>query len=138
MSVEKKRVGRPEKTDSEGKVIITKVVGVNAPIKLLEFLKGNGVNRSELFTRVCSDYYEGVICPKCFAKLDTTIVGSYCSDCAADYYERTREGKTFWRYFNDCPDCGESYSPTNLFAPTKQGLDGCSKCGVKNVFLGDA
>jgi len=130
VSVEKKRVGRPEKTDSEGNTIITKVVGVNVPIKLLEFLKENGVNRSKLFTRVCSDYYHGVICPLCYAQLETTIVGSHCPDCQTLHYKRTKESKTFWRSFNNCPDCNESYSYENLFAQTKQGLDGCMSCGV--------
>jgi len=130
MTEKKKRVGRPEKTDSEGKRIITKVVNVNAPVKFLEFLKDNGVNRSELFTKVAASYYEGVICPLCYGKLDNTIVGSHCPDCAADYYRRTREQKTMWRSFHNCPDCNESYSYENLFAQTKQGLDGCQKCGV--------
>jgi len=125
---EKKRVGRPEKTDSEGNTIITKVVGVNAPIKLLEFLKENGVNRSELFTKVAASYYEGKICPQCYAKLETTIVGSHCVDCQATHYQRTKESKTFWRSFNNCPNCNESYSHENMFGQSKQGLDGCQSC----------
>jgi len=130
VSVEKKRVGRPEKTDSEGNTIITKVVGVNAPIKLLEFLKENGVNRSELFTKIATSYYEGEICPQCYSKLETTIVGSHCPDCQSAYYKRTKDSKTFWRSFNNCPNCNESYSYENLFAQSKQGLDGCQICGV--------
>jgi hypothetical protein len=130
VSETKRRVGRPEKTDSEGKRIITKVVNVNAPVKFLEFLKDNGVNRSELFTKVAASYYEGVICVLCYAKLDTTIVGSHCPDCAADYYKRTRETKTMWRSFNNCPNCNESYSYENLFRQSKQGLDGCQICGI--------
>ena len=75
MGVVKKRVGRPEKTDSEGKRIVTKVGNVNAPVKFLEFLKATGVNRSELFTKVAASYYEGQICQICYTKLHGTIVG---------------------------------------------------------------
>jgi len=132
VSETKKRVGRPEKTDSEGKTIIMKVVNVNAPVKFLEFLKDNGVNRSELFTKVAASYYEGVICVLCYAELENTIVGSHCPDCATDYYKRTRELKTMWRSFNNCPNCNEAYSYENLFAQSKQGLKGCQKCGVSD------
>jgi len=127
---EKKPVGRPEKTDSDGNVIITKVVGVNAPVKFLEFLKATGVNRSALFTKVAASYYEGEICQVCYTKLHRTIVGKHCPNCAAGHYRQTGETKTIWRSFNNCPDCGESYSHENLFAQTKQGLDGCQACGV--------
>ena len=130
MGVVKKRVGRPEKTDSEGKRIVTKVVNVNAPVKFLEFLKENGVNRSELFTKVAASYYAKEICDVCYSKLNKTIVGISCPECATQYWNRTKVMKTFWKAFNDCPDCGESYSHENLFAKTKQGLDGCKKCGV--------
>ena len=127
---EKKPVGRPEKTDSEGNPIITKVVGVNAPIKFLEYLKANGVNRSELFTKVAASYYDKEICNICYGKLEKTKVGAHCPDCSAGYYQSTGELRTIWKSFNDCPNCSESYSHENLFAPTKQGLDGCQICGV--------
>jgi len=132
VSETKRRVGRPEKTDSEGKRIITKVVNVNAPVKFLEFLKATGVNRSELFTKVAASYYEGQICQVCYTKLHKTIVGSHCPDCAAGYYRRTGDTQTQWRSFNNCPDCNESYSHENLFAQTKQGLDGCMACSAEN------
>jgi len=130
VSVEKKRVGRPEKTDSEGNTIVTKVVGVNVPIKLLEFLKENRVNRSKLFTQVASWLYHDQICDTCYTKLTETIVGFSCPKCAAKYWERTKTTKTFWKCFNLCPNCDKSYSPENLFAQSKQGLDGCQSCGV--------
>ena len=130
MVSDKKRVGRPEKTDSEGKRIITKVVNVNAPVKFLEFLKENGVNRSELFTKVAASYYAKEICNVCYSKLESTGVGAYCQPCGTQYWQRTKSSKTFWKVFNDCPNCEESYSHENLFAQTKQGLNGCQKCGV--------
>jgi len=123
-------VGRPEKTDSEGNRIITKVVNVNAPVKFLEFLKDNGVNRSELFTKVAASYYHKEICNVCYSKLEHTGVGAYCQPCGSQYWARTESTKTFWKYFNDCPNCKESYSHENLFAQTKQGLSGCQKCGI--------
>jgi len=130
VSVDKKKVGRPEKTDSEGNTIITKVVGVNAPIKFLEFLKENGVNRSELFTKVAASYYAKEICNVCYSKLNSTDVGVYCEPCGTQYWQKTKSLKTFWKSFNNCPNCNESYSYENLFAQSKQGLDGCQICGV--------
>ena len=107
-----------------------KVVNVNAPVKFLEFLKDNGVNRSELFTKVAASYYRKEICNVCYSKLELTGVGAYCQPCGTRYWQRTKSTKTFWKSFNDCPNCDESYSHENLFAQTKQGLNGCQKCGV--------
>ena len=130
MVSDKKRVGRPEKTDSEGNPILTKVINVNVPIKLVEFLKEKGVNRSEMFTKVATWLHHDQICDTCFSKLESTGVGGYCQPCGTRYWTRTKSTKTFWKYFNLCPNCEESYNYENLFAQTKQGLDGCQKCGV--------
>ena len=126
-----KRVGRPEKTDSDGNPILTKVINVNAPVRLIEYLKDNGVNRSELFSKVAASYYAKEICPECFDKLSNTTVGSHCETCGHNYWKRTRENKCIFRRFNDCPNCKEPYSYENLWAQSEQGLDGCQKCGVK-------
>ena len=126
-----KRVGRPEKTDSEGNPILTKVVNVNAPVRLIEYLKDNGVNRSELFSKVAASYYAKEICPECFDTLHNTVVGAICNECTHQYWIRTKDSKTIFRQFYDCPNCKESYSYENLFNVSKQGLDGCQKCAVE-------
>lgn len=131
MRVAKKPVGRPEKTDSDGNPVLTKVINVNVPIKLVQFLKDSGINRSELFSKVAASLYAKEICDVCYTKLEGTMVGLNCPACATKYWERTKGLKTFWKAFNDCPNCGESYSHENLYLPSKEGLHGCHKCGIK-------
>ena len=123
-----KRVGRPEKTDSDGNRIITKVINVNAPVKFIEFLKDNGINRSELFTKVAASFYHKEICNVCFSKLYDTKIGRQCEECAHQYYKKTGDVKSFWKQFYNCPECQEPYSHENTFAQTKQGLQGCTEC----------
>jgi len=124
----RKQVGRPEKTDSDGTRIVTKVINVNVPIRLIEFLKDEGVNRSELFTKVATSYFEREICNQCYTKLTQTPAGSCCDQCAFEYYTKTKDHRTFWKQFNNCPNCNEAYSHENLYAPNKQGLHGCQVC----------
>ena len=123
-----KRVGRPEKTDSDGNKIITKVINVNAPVKFIEFLKDNGINRSELFTKVASSFYHKEICNVCFSKLQETKIGKQCEECSRQYYAKTGSWETFWKQFYNCPECKEPYSHENTFEQTKQGLQGCTEC----------
>ena len=124
----RKQVGRPEKTDSDGNKIITKVINVNAPVKFIEFLKDNGINRSELFTKVAASFYNKEICNVCFSKLYDTKIGRQCEECAHQYYKKTGDVKSFWKQFYNCPECQEPYSHENTFALTKQGLQGCLEC----------
>ena len=124
----RKQVGRPEKTDSDGNKIITKVINVNAPVKFIEFLKDNGINRSELFTKVASEFYHKEICNVCYSKLYETKIGRQCEECAHQYYKKTGDVKSFWKQFYNCPECQEPYSHENTFAQTKQGLQGCTEC----------
>jgi len=124
----RKQVGRPEKTDSDGNRIVTKVINVNAPVKFIEFLKDNGINRSELFTKVAASFYHKEICNVCFSKLYDTKIGRQCEECAHQYYKKTGDVKSFWKQFYNCPECQEPYSHENTFAQTKQGLQGCTEC----------
>ena len=124
-----KPVGRPEKKDSDGNRIVTKVINVNVPIKLIEFPKDEGVNRSELFTKVATRMYKKDICNVCYTKLHDTKIGKQCEECAHQYYLKTNGLiETFWKQFYNCPECKEAYSHENTFALTKQGLQGCLEC----------
>ena len=124
----RKQVGRPEKTDSDGNRIVTKVINVNVPVKFIEFLKENGINRSALFTKVASSFYHKEICNVCFSKLQETKIGKQCEECCHQYYLKTGSIQTFWKQFYNCPECQEPYSHENTFALTKQGLQGCLEC----------
>ena len=85
----RKQVGRPENTDSDGNRIVTKVINVNAPVKFIEFLKDNGINRSELFTKVAASFYKKEICNVCYSKLHKSPVGNSCDNCSHQYYLKT-------------------------------------------------
>ena len=125
----RKQVGRPEKTDSDGNRIITKVINVNVPIRLIEFLKDEGVNRSELFTKVATRMHDHLICNVCYSELRETKIGRPCEECANQYRIKTNGLiETFWKHFYNCPECQEAYSHENTFAQTKQGLQGCTDC----------
>ena len=124
----RKQVGRPEKTDSDGNRIVTKVINVNAPVKFIEFLKDNGINRSELFTKVAASFYKKEICNVCYSKLHKSPVGNSCDNCSHQYYLKPGEIKTVWKLFNSCAECQTPYSHENLYAQTKQGLHGCQEC----------
>jgi len=128
MEIMSKPVGRPEKKDSDGNKIVTKVINVNAPVKFIEFLKDNGINRSELFTKVAASFYHKEICNVCFSKLYETKIGRQCEECAHQYYKKTGDVKSFWKQFYTCPECQAPYSHENTFALTKQGLQGCLEC----------
>ena len=135
-----KQVGRPAKTDSTGNIIESETINVNVPVKLVEFLKDQKVNRSEMFTKVVTDMYDGKICPSCYSKGETGPVGIQCVTCYNNYSRRTGETRTFWLRFHKClnPDCDKMYSHDNLFATysdpkdVKSGLfnpvKGCQTC----------
>jgi len=140
MVSDQKRVGRPAKTDSTGNVIESKTINVNVPVKLVEFLKDQKVNRSEMFTKVVTDMYDGKICPNCYSEGEIGPVGVQCITCYNNFYRRTGDTRTFWLKFNKClnPDCDEMYNHDNLFATyldpedEKSGLfnplKGCQTC----------
>ena len=140
MVSDQKRVGRPAKTDSTGNVIESKTINVNVPVKLVEFLKDQKVNRSEMFTKVVTDMYNGLICPSCYSVGEETPVGIQCISCYNNYYRRTGDTKTVWLKFHNClnPNCDEMYNHDNLFSTyldpedEKSGLfnpqKGCQTC----------
>jgi len=115
---DKKQVGRPAKADSTGNIIESKTINVNVPVRLVEFLKETKVNRSEMFTNVVTNMYNGLICPRCYTKGDIGPVGVQCVTCSNNYSKRTGEIRTFWLKFHHClnPECDKMYSIDNLFA----------------------
>jgi len=137
---DKKQVGRPAKTDSTGNIIESKTINVNVPVKLVEFLKEMQVNRSEMFTKVVTDMYNGLICPRCYSEGESGPVGVQCLICSHNYSKKTGVTRTFWLTFHKClnPKCHKMYSEDNLFATyndpkdIKSGLfnpvKGCQAC----------
>jgi len=140
MASDQKRVGRPPKTDSTGNVIESKTINVNVPVKLVEFLNDQKVNRSEMFTKVVTDMYNGEICPSCYSAGVKSPVGIQCDTCYNNYFQKSGLQKTFWLKFFKClnHDCDEMYNHDNLFSTfndpedVKSGLfnplKGCQTC----------
>ena len=123
-------VGRPPETEPDGTVIAKSLVNVTIPTKLASFLKQNGVNRSQLFTRIVTMLYVDEICRYCYGtELDKKPVGVECRSCEK------------WLNFNDCanPECDQRYdlrksigylpNPNfNSFSNDKDLNYGCQKC----------
>ena len=129
-------VGRPPETEPDGTVVSKSLVNVTIPSKLAEFLKQNGINRSKLFTRICTMLYLSEICRFCFSTtIIDTFTGSKCESCES------------WLTFKTCENCGSDYdmrkdifdkknrgllpsaNPNyNHFCQTKKILKGCTHC----------
>ena len=123
------KVGRPLQVDADGNAINKTGVNLTIPVKLKEFLDKHIKNRSEFFTKVVTDLYIGLICPKCYSDrhLHMPPVGTKCTDC------------DIWIKLNDCPNCGSTYDPretliqgyTDVPNPhynPAHGSKQCSKC----------
>lgn len=125
-------VGRPPETEPDGTIVAKSLVNVTIPTKLAQYLKDNGVNRSQLFTRIVTSLYIGEICPHCYgSEIRKTPVGCQCEHCDK------------WLSFNDCPNCSESYDlrksigyldnpKFNAFA-NDGDVYGCQKCITSRV-----
>ena len=50
------------------------LINCTIPVKLRDFLKENGINRSQLFREAALKMYEHEICPKCYGY---DIIDSY-------------------------------------------------------------
>ena len=142
----KNAVGRPPKTDQNGVVIETKVINVNVPVYLIEFLRDKKVNRSELFSKVCLDLFKGEICPSCYSIGSKSSTGIECFNCSHNYYRRTGESKAFFFKYFHCKLCEKQYSQTNRPALKEQTREeialsedpkiGCWSCLGKPDFGG--
>lgn len=130
-------VGRPPETEPDGTIIAKSLVNVTIPTKLASFLKENGVNRSQLFTRIVTMLYVDQICRYCYGTdLDNKPVGVECRSCEK------------WLSFNDCPNCGEMYDLRksigymanenyNCFSNDNDLNHGCQKCMPTKEFTED-
>ena len=108
MTSEKKSVGRPLQTDSDGEPITKTLVNLTIPVKLKAFLDKHVKNRSAFFTRVVTMLYVGEICPKCYGdSLSDVPVGIECIDC------------NIWIKLKDCPNCDTRYDTRKILL---QGL----------------
>ena len=110
-------VGRPSETDGNGEVIEKKVININVPVKLIEFLKKNDINRSKLFTGCCKKLFDNEICPRCYGfNVTEKPVGIECLDCNE------------WIKMKACPNCNTQYQPHYNMFVHKDGISGCQDC----------
>jgi len=122
MTAHKKRVnqvGRPAEVDRKGQPIEKKVININVPVNMVNFLKDYNINRSKLFTKIVCELYDQKICPKCFTyNIRDVPVGIQCNNCEA------------WLKMKPCPNCKESYDPYfNMFKyDEKTKTKGCQRC----------
>jgi len=78
------------------------LINCTIPVKLRDFLKENGINRSQLFREAALKMYEYEICPKCYnTDIADTYKGKICRniDC----------GK--WLVQKACPTCDLLFTP---------------------------
>jgi hypothetical protein len=121
-----KSVGRPPQIDKNGEHIVRTTINISVPVKLLEFLKREGIKRSELFTSVVTQMHEDKICPKCYT-LDVfkSGMGIRCNGACSRY-------QPYFYKRNKCPQCKcEFASPGNLPILTSTGGDErliCESC----------
>ena len=76
------------------------LINCTIPVKLRDFLKENGINRSELFRKAALDMYEHKICPKCYSSdIIDEYKGKICRDCNR------------WLTQRACPLCDVLWEP---------------------------
>jgi len=75
------------------------LVNCTIPVKLRDYLKEKGINRSELFRKAALQMYEHEVCSKCYGnEIADTYKGKFCRDC------------NHWLLVKRCLDCDELYS----------------------------
>jgi len=121
------KVGRPPEVDKHGAVVQKCLVNVTIPVKLANFLKEKGINRSKFFVDNVKRLYNEELCPKCYGEnLISTAVGTWCDDCDSGW-EGGGLGRN-WIKMNNCKNCHEQYQVGyNMFAQSKT-LHGCESC----------
>ncbi len=78
------------------------LINCTIPVKLRDFLKENGINRSQLFREAALKMYEHEICPKCYGHdIADTYKGTICRSIHC--------GK--WLAQKACPTCDVLYTP---------------------------
>jgi tRNA U54 and U55 pseudouridine synthase Pus10 len=92
------------------------LVNCTIPVKLRDYLKELGINRSELFRKAALDLYEHKICTQCYGKkIADTYKGKFCRDC------------DHWLLVKRCLDCDELYSK-KLHGMEYEGRIICHNC----------
>ena len=116
-------VGRPRKLDDQGVAIDKVTVNVTIPVRLKQFLDENVKNRSELFTTVVAQMYDGDICSKCYSTdVHHTVMGSYCDQCS-------RYGTIVYYKLNRCDNCKTKFRPkVNLPVQVDDEIFHCELC----------
>jgi len=104
-----RQVGRPPQIDKNGEHIVRTTINISVPVKLLEFLKREGIKRSELFVKVVTLLHDKHICPKCYT---TDVVqnpmGTRCNAACSRY-------QPYFYKRNKCEKCKiEFQGPSNL------------------------
>ena len=104
------------------------LVNCTIPVKLRDFLKEKGINRSKLFTDVVRKMYKNELCPRCYGEdIHKGLVGIWCADCEPASYKV--HGNFHWIHFFNCENCGRKYNPPyNMFTQSKEILKGCYEC----------
>ncbi len=115
-------VGRPRKLDDQGVPIDKVTVNVTIPVRLKQFLDENVKNRSELFTNVVAQMYDGDICSRCYSTdVHHLVMGSYCDQCS-------RYGEIVYYKLNRCDNCNMQFKPKlNLPIPVDDAMH-CELC----------
>tara|TARA_R100000655_G_C2993586_1_gene193406 strand:+ start:1594 stop:1959 length:366 start_codon:yes stop_codon:yes gene_type:complete len=92
------------------------LINCTIPVKLRDFLKENGINRSQLFREAALKMYEHEICPKCYGyDIIDSYKGKICRDCNK------------WLVQKACPTCDVLYTPNLHGTPYKDKIV-CNEC----------
>ena len=95
------------------------LINCTIPVKLRDFLKENGINRSALFREAALKMYEHKICPSCYSSnIADTYKGIICQDCSK------------WLLQKECPICKIPFTPTinGNPAPNNPDVYLCNEC----------
>ena len=122
-----KSVGRPPQLDKNGELIVRTTINISVPVKLVEFLKREGIKRSELFTDVVTQMHQNKICPKCFSMdVVESPMGMRCNSACSRY-------APFFYKRNKCPGCKSYFGPpSNLPIILKDESIICETCNVNS------
>ena len=92
------------------------LVNCTIPVKLRDFLKEKGINRSELFRKAALRMTEGEICPYCYNdNVEHVPKGWRCTECDK------------WLKFNRCELCKAIHNLTSGVRGVN-GKIGCDIC----------
>lgn len=100
------------------------LINCTIPVKLRDFLKENGINRSALFREAALKMYEHEICPKCYShNILDSYKGKICKDCNK------------WLLQKLCPMCDCPFGPDVHGTPYQDKIvcNTCFQIGQKEI-----